>query len=157
MRRASPIPAAQTRREVNTGWAEWVRQHLDALDWSNADLARVTGLDRSLIGRWLNEGTQPTIDSIRAVCQAFHRDIRQGLIVTGLFTEAEMKIGAPAAPDIRLLTNQELIGEIQRRMVPNGVATQGADIDMISGAEQSGQDVTDIEIDDVNRPTARVD
>lgn len=140
--------AGMTRQNSSARWAEWVQQHLDALGWTNIDLARAAGIDRSLIGRWLNDGTRPTIESIRAVCRAFHRDIRQGLIMAGLFTEAEMQTSAPAAPDVRLLGDEELLGEVRRRMRRSWASDQDPEEDTISGSEQSGEDVTEIEIDD---------
>src|SRR5690606_12973243 len=103
-----------------SGWAEYVQTHLDALGWNNATLAAAARLDRSLVGRWLNEGKQPSIESVRAVAKAFHRDIREGLIAAGYFTEEEMKVSARQRPDLHLLDDDELLAEVKRRMSRRG-------------------------------------
>jgi transcriptional regulator with XRE-family HTH domain len=101
-------------------WAEYVRAHLDALEWSPSKFAQVSGLDRSMITRWLKRETEPAIDSIRAAARAFDRDIREGLVAAGFFTEEEMgffrdeKIAGE--PDLRLVDDDDLLDELKRRM-----------------------------------------
>ena len=113
-----------------SGWAEYVQTHLDALGWNNATLAAAARLDRSLVGRWLNEGKQPSIESVRAVAKAFHRDIREGLIAAGYFTEEEMKVSAPQRPDLHLLDDDELLAEVKRRMSRRGpTGPRGYEVD----------------------------
>ena len=111
-------------------------------------LARTANIDRSLIGRWLNEGTVPSIDSIRAVSRAFRRDIREGLVATGLFTEEEMHFQTPTAPDLRMLGDDELLGEVRRRLAARRAqpAPQGGgsrDGDVFETEEESGDQGTE--------------
>ena len=136
-----------------SGWAEYVQAHLDGLGWSNATLAAASKLDRSLIGRWLNEGKQPSIESIRAVARVFKRDIREALVAAGYFTEDEMKVSAPQPPDLHLLDDDELLAEVKRRMDRRGPAgprfhevdgeTTAADVAEIS--EQDGVESGQVE------------
>jgi len=131
-----------TTPDGGSGWAEYVQTHLDALGWSNATLAAAAGLDRSLIGRWLNEGKLPSIESVRAVSRAFHRDIREGLIAAGYFTEDEMKVKAAQAPDIRLLDDDTLLDEVKRRMKRRGPAgPRGYEVD---GDATAADDVAEL-------------
>ena len=74
----------------------------DDTGWNYSD-------DRSLVGRWVREGSQPTIDSIRAVCAAFRRDIREGLIAAGRFTAEELKVGTPVPQDLRSIPDDQLL------------------------------------------------
>lgn len=136
-----------------SSWAEYVQRHLDALGWDNATLSRVAQLpdgrriDRSLIGRWINEGTQPSIESIRAVARALDRDIREGLVAAGKLTAEEVGMFIdedlpPTSPDLRLLSDDELLDEVRRRMRRR----HGAWVESESGdagltEEQAGVDV----------------
>jgi hypothetical protein len=62
-------------------------------------------------------GTQPTIETIRAICDALHRDIREGLVAAGLFTAKELKLREPVAGlDFTTVTDEELLAEVMRRM-----------------------------------------
>lgn len=108
--------APTKRRSPVNGWGAYVQRQLDVRGWSNTDLATAGDFDRSLIGRWINEDKQATIESIRAVCKAFGRDIREGLIAAGLFTPAELRVSLPGPPDVGLLSDAELIMEVARRM-----------------------------------------
>lgn len=106
-----PVPNA------STGWATWLQMHLDALGWNNTDLGQHGGFDRSMVGRWLNEGKQPTVESVRAVCRALKRDIKEGLVAAGIVTEAEM--GTPPrllVIDLRRVNDRDLLLEVGRRM-----------------------------------------
>lgn len=110
-------------------------------------MARAANIDRSLIGRWLNEGTQPSIESIRAVSRAFHRDIREGLVATGLFTDKELYIDGPAEPDMRLVDDDRLLNEVRRRMGRGRAARdqQVDDGDVFEFGEETGVDTVETE------------
>lgn len=135
------------------GWAHYVQTHLDSLGWTNSVLANAADIDRSLVGRWLDGSTQPTIESVRAVCRALHRDIREGLVAAGIFTEDEMKVSAPAAPDIRMISDEELLAEVGRRMARGRLRVAAAEVDVVDVGEQTGVDMGETEENPV--PTRR--
>lgn len=101
--------------QTQTRWGIYIEKRMDAIGWKNVDLARASGIDRSLIGRWRNEDTVPAIESVRSVAHAFGRDIREALIEAELFTEDEMQ-ARTITPDIRLISDEELTEEVRRRM-----------------------------------------
>jgi hypothetical protein len=99
-----------------TRWGAYVQHHLDLRGWTNTDLAHAGDFDRSLVGRWINEDKQASIDSIRSVCRAFGRDIREGLIAAGLFEPDELRVAMAGTPDTGLLSDEQLLLEVAARM-----------------------------------------
>ncbi len=99
-------------------WDEYVQRHLDVLGWTPRVLATHAEVDQSAVGRWINEGKLPTIDAIRRVCKALHRDIREGLVAADYFTGSELGLDhpVPVPPDPALLDDEELLFEVERRM-----------------------------------------
>jgi transcriptional regulator with XRE-family HTH domain len=103
---------------AKTPWGRYLQKHLNLCGWSYGDLARAADMDRSQIGRYVRDGTQPDIKSIRAICEALHRDIREGVVAAGFFTAAELKVADPNTdrPDFTNVSDQELLAEVERRM-----------------------------------------
>jgi transcriptional regulator with XRE-family HTH domain len=102
----------------NTRWANYLRHHLARLEWTNADLADAAGLDRSLVGRWINGEAQPTVTSVRKVCKAIRRDIREGLEESGLLTRAELRrTGDTGKLELNMFNDDELLDEMRRRLI----------------------------------------
>ena len=131
-----------------TGWAAYVQMHLDALGWNNTDLAQAGHFDRSLVGRWLNEGKQPSVESVRAVCKAIKRDIKEGLAAAGIVTEEEMAV-QERQPDLRRVSDAKLLAEIGRRMARRAHSTTEhvvavTDVlgELIEVRDRSGAEVT---------------
>lgn len=49
---------------------ERIREILDSLNWGTRDLGRVSGVDASVIHRWLNGPGAPSLDNLDKVCSA---------------------------------------------------------------------------------------
>ena len=109
--------AQSADNEDGSGWAQYVQANLDSLGWTNSTLAVRADIDRSLIGRWLNEGTVPSIESVRAVAKAFRRPVWEGLVAANLLKEDEL-MATPTSnePDLRLVDDDTLLAEVRRRM-----------------------------------------
>lgn len=104
-------------RVARSTWAAYLRKHLDRLEWTNSYLADEADLDRSLVGRWINGTAQPTVDSVRRVCKAFRRDIREGLIAAGLLTRAELHRTSPdERTPLNMFNDDELLRDLRRRL-----------------------------------------
>lgn len=115
-------PDAMSR---SSPWWQWVQRNLDALGWRPADLAHAIrnevgdGPDESVIGRWKNKGATPTLDSVRAVAQVFHTDIRQAIIASGLMTARELNAAWPEWTEedlARQLPDDVLLEEVRARL-----------------------------------------
>jgi transcriptional regulator with XRE-family HTH domain len=105
-----------------SSWWSWVQRNLDAQGWTPADLARAVelevgdGPDESVIGRWKNRGTTPTVDSIRAVATVFNRDFRKALIASGLVTARELNAPWARGVDLTDISDDDLAREVQARL-----------------------------------------
>jgi transcriptional regulator with XRE-family HTH domain len=141
-RRNSGTPDAGGR-----GWADYVQANLDSLGWSNSTLASQADIDRSLIGRWLNEGTQPSVESVRVVTRAFGRPVWEGIVAAEILTEDELKATPPPSrePDLRLASDDTLLAEVRRRMRRGRGGTPHGEQISTEIEEQSGVDVGEIE------------
>src|SRR5690606_34833050 len=105
-----------------------------------------------------NEGTVPSIESVRAVARAFRRPVWEGLVAAGILTEDELA-GRPASdtPDLRLIDDETLLNEVRRRMgrgrPPRGRQPSSAfsEIGEQSGMDMSETDESEIETNSVRR------
>jgi transcriptional regulator with XRE-family HTH domain len=146
---------------ANPGWADYLKSHLARLEWTNAYLADSAGLDRSLVGRWINEEAYPSVDSVRKVCRAIRRDIREGLEASGLLTRAELRrTGDTGKLELNMFDDDELLEEVRHRLtrVPGTriIEHETATVAEASGADSAAwteQDAPDSH--DVDCPTDR--
>jgi transcriptional regulator with XRE-family HTH domain len=99
-------------------WWGYVERLMDARGWTPADLSRASGVDQSVIGRWRDRAATPSPENVRRVATAFGRDIREAIIASTHYTAAELAGTAddPPAPDLSVLTHEELRDEIYARM-----------------------------------------
>lgn len=105
-----------------TRWWAYVERLMNAAGWKPADLARATGVDQSVIGRWRNKAAMPEPDSVRAVAKAFGRDVREAAVEAEMFTAAEL-MGRRRSPvidpetfDLSVFSNKRLVDEALTRM-----------------------------------------
>src|SRR5690606_36417143 len=147
-------PASTDEDGDGSGWDQYVQANLDSLGWTNSTLAVRAEIDRSLIGRWLNEGTVPSVESVRAVAKAFRRPVWDGLVAAKIVNEDELIGGTPKSgePDLRLVDDETLLAEVRRRMARGRPPRDGAESVHTEIAEQSGMDVGEVE---EHRPETR--
>src|SRR4051812_7848921 len=100
-----------------TPWWEYVARHMAARDWRAADLAQVSGLDPSVIGRWRDRGTRPTPENVRKTATGLGRPIREAIIAAGHYTAEEID-GAPLGTRVDLgeISHETLAREVLARM-----------------------------------------
>lgn len=77
-----------------TRWSLYVRGHMAAKGWTQADLARHAGVAQSLVSRWL-KGGGASIENARAVSRAIGRPLPEVLVAAELVTPEEMDIEVP--------------------------------------------------------------
>lgn len=77
-------------REINEGWAAYVRKRMDDMKVSGpSDLARRSGVDQSVISRWLNEGRTPTVDALRRLAKPLDTSLLELMVAAGHLTREE--------------------------------------------------------------------
>ena len=81
---------------------------------STADLTARTGLDRSRFTEW-RKGKRPTLDTARLVAKAFDMSPLEVMVRAQLLTAQEVGL-RDAAPDPAVLTDQQLLAELGRRL-----------------------------------------
>lgn len=144
-----------------TRWWTYVERLMDAAGWSKADLSRAADIDQSVIGRWQSKRAAPVASNVRAVAQAFGRDVREAAIAAEMFTAEELMgdgepIIDPETFDLSVIPNKRLRDEVYDRMehghgsrprTPrprsprrNGAAVPGP----TSVAPAGGRDVTEV-------------
>jgi transcriptional regulator with XRE-family HTH domain len=83
----APVPAAPP-----PGWGRYVEETRAAIPMTVLELSAATGIDKAVILRWAHSAgpSTPTNETVRKVCAALGRPIREGLVAAGLFTHEEM-------------------------------------------------------------------
>ncbi|WP_146777786.1 helix-turn-helix domain-containing protein [Rhodococcus wratislaviensis] len=97
-------------------WVSFVSSHLEANGWTRNRLAKEIGLNASVVSRWMNDGMEPGIKSIRLVAEAFGVPVTRALLAAGAVTADELGIVPVVAPDPDLLTDEELLSQLAKRM-----------------------------------------
>ena len=99
----------------DTPWQRWLRHELAQRGWRPVDLSRASSVQRSVVGRWISEGTVPDVRTARKAARALDVSLQELLVQAGVLTEDE------AAPQTRpadptALTDTALLGELARRL-----------------------------------------
>ncbi|WP_082359811.1 helix-turn-helix transcriptional regulator [Rhodococcus opacus] len=97
-------------------WGSFISSHLATNGWSQNRLAKDTGINASVISRWINDGMEPGVKSIRLVAEAFGVPVTRALLAAGAVTADELGILPVVAPDPDLLTDDELVRQLDRRL-----------------------------------------
>lgn len=86
-------------REINEKWAAWLRSRMRArsIDSPTA-LAKASGVDQSVISRWLNEGRTPQVDQLRKIADPLKATMID-LLIAADYVRREEVTGEPA-PDL---------------------------------------------------------
>lgn len=118
-------------------WWPWIQRQLDDHGMTSADLSRATGITESVFSRGrlgkLKDGPDPK--TVRAVAQAFGRNVREAFIAAGHFTAEEL--GAPwdARLDLANATEEQLLDELCRKRIARrrGKPSSTTNVDTSSG------------------------
>jgi transcriptional regulator with XRE-family HTH domain len=106
-------------------WWGYIQNQLDARGWSGADFQRASGLSRTRVTEW-RKGASVTIEGARQVAGAFEQPLLTVLVAAGILSSEEARVRATAAPSPADLTNEQLLGEIKRRLEAGDAAILAA-------------------------------
>ncbi|MFC9514363.1 helix-turn-helix domain-containing protein [Nocardiaceae bacterium NPDC056970] len=109
-----------------SNWSDFLRARLDDRGWDAARLAAEAGVTPSIVSRWMSGAHKPTADRVRAVADALDMPVMQAMIAAEIITAEEAKITA-IAPDPKLLSDQELLQEVSRRLAERQVAEKSGE------------------------------
>ncbi|NKU37723.1 helix-turn-helix domain-containing protein, partial [Rhodococcus hoagii] len=98
-----------------SNWSDFLRARLDDRGWDAARLAAEAGVTPSIVSRWMSGAHKPTADRVRAVAEALDVSVMEAMIAAEVITADEAKVTA-LAPDPKLLSDQELLYEVSRRL-----------------------------------------
>ncbi|KAF0964654.1 helix-turn-helix domain-containing protein [Rhodococcus sp. T7] len=99
-----------------TGWGAFLTDHMKDRGWSQNRLAKEARTNPSVVSRWINDGMEPGIKSIRLVAEAFGVPVTRALLAAGAVTADELGILPVVAPDPDLLSDEELLHQLDKRM-----------------------------------------
>lgn len=102
-----------------TRWWSYVQRLMDANGWSQADLARHSGIGESVIGRWRTRGSIPRPPTVQRVAATFDRDAREALIEAGHIHPRADRLPEPADPatvDLAAVPHERLLDELSTRL-----------------------------------------
>ncbi|OZM74025.1 hypothetical protein CFN78_06980 [Amycolatopsis antarctica] len=120
-------------------WYQYVQRRLDQLDMSTIAFEDKTGVSRTRLHGWKTGGAVRP-DIVRVVAEALDLPILQAFVVAGFLKPDEVGQTAAAPIDPMSLSNDEILGEVRRRM---DAAEGGAGPRFISREEieAAGEDV----------------
>jgi transcriptional regulator with XRE-family HTH domain len=91
--------SAVRRREVRSQWATWLEERMSLLGYrSNSDLARESGVPDSVLSRWRNAGTRPSLEQVGRLQPALQAPLLELLVAAGHLTPDEAKLTAMSSP-----------------------------------------------------------
>ncbi|NKS29604.1 helix-turn-helix domain-containing protein [Rhodococcus hoagii] len=97
-----------------TKWWDYIERGLREKGLTQSALADAVGVNRSSASGWKN-GAAPKPATVVAVAEALGTPISEALIAAGLMTEEELGVNR-TIPDIELLSDDQLIAELNRRL-----------------------------------------
>ncbi len=112
-------------RVADEGFGEYLKRAMDARGVNQAELARVTGVNGSLIGRWLKDEVAPGMENLRRVSKALRVPYLDLVVAAGHMEpeEARMKrrpeppevpVGAGVDPELLAELSDAQPDEIER-------------------------------------------
>lgn len=108
---------------MTTKWWDYIERHLAEKGMTQSALAEAVGVNRSSASGW-KSGSAPKPATVVAVAEVLETSISEALIAAGLMSEAELGVER-TIPDIELLTNDQLINELNRRLKNADCGNQG--------------------------------
>lgn len=87
------------RRTIDGSFAAYLRAAMEAARIpTGAQLAEAAGIAPSLVNRWLNGKTSPSIDNLRAIAKPLGVPARELFVRAGLLTRAEVGLEDDPTP-----------------------------------------------------------
>ncbi|MDH6283146.1 helix-turn-helix domain-containing protein [Prescottella agglutinans] len=99
---------------MTTKWWDYVERHLAEKGMTQSALAEAVGVNRSSASGW-KSGSDPKPATVVAVAEVLETSISEALIAAGLMSEEELGVER-TIPDIELLTDDQLMAELNRRL-----------------------------------------
>ncbi|MBM4722565.1 helix-turn-helix domain-containing protein [Rhodococcus hoagii] len=109
-----------------SNWSDFLRARLDDRGWDAARLAAEAGVTPSIVSRWMSGAHKPTADRVRAVAEALDVSVMDAMIAAEVITADEAKVTA-LAPDPKLLSDQELLYEVSRRLAERQIVEKAGE------------------------------
>jgi transcriptional regulator with XRE-family HTH domain len=86
-----------------SAWSDWLATRMRETGFeSNSDLARSTGVPDSVISRWRNSGTMPSLGQLRRLQSALQASLLELLVAAGHLTKEEAGVTSFSQP-VRVL------------------------------------------------------
>lgn len=82
-------------------WSSWVRDQLTQRNWTNADVAKVSGVPASAISQWINKDAQPSVANARKFAVALNLPVLTVMVAAGFLTEEEAGVKQPPLSTVR--------------------------------------------------------
>lgn len=106
--RSSPVSQMSARtvagvgeREINEQWAAWLRRRMRTAGFGTpTELGRASGVDQSVISRWLNEGRTPQVDQLRKIGGPLDASMLDLLIAAGYVARDEIDVTEAATTTV---------------------------------------------------------
>lgn len=99
-----------------TDWWRYVEAGLADHQWSAAEFARRSDIDRSLIGRWRDQEVRPTPELARRVAAAFGDSTITAYVAAGILRRDEVDQPAELPADLSTVHTDVLFAELRRRV-----------------------------------------
>lgn len=93
----------------------WLARQLQANGQTWADLSRSAGIGEAAFTRWKAGKVNPSIEMVRRVSKALGMDTLRLLVIAEILEPEEVRQQV-VVPDVTLLTDSELVREVERRM-----------------------------------------
>lgn len=110
-----------------SNWSDFLRARLDDRGWDAAHLAAEAGVTPSIVSRWMSGAHKPTADRVRAVADALNVSVMEAMIAADVITPEEAKVTA-MTPDPKLLSDQELLNELTRRLTERQIVEKAHEV-----------------------------
>jgi transcriptional regulator with XRE-family HTH domain len=111
-------------RDVNDRWADWLRRRMRQCGYANpSELDRASGVDQSVISRWLNEGRTPQVAQLRKMTTALDVTMPQLLVAAGYVEHEELGGDTTVPHDVisdvadAILRDTELLEEAKEHLL----------------------------------------
>lgn len=89
-------------------------------DDNQKTVAAKIGVDQATVSRWKVADTPGKAENVIQLARGYGRPVLEAMVAAGFLTEAEAKVRPAAAPSLNSLSDDELVGEIRRRMKRGG-------------------------------------
>lgn len=88
---------------------------MDGKGWDKSTLSRKAHLNAATVSRWFIDDSQPSMENIRKAAEAFGAPVVEAMLAAEVLTEDELQVKI-VAPDPNLLTDEELLRQVAKRM-----------------------------------------